>query len=107
MAVTHNRRYWIAAFTAAIPLEVAAALMLPYIPRIGVPRNPNLTFVFGADISALVHAPGLLLSDFLCIKFRISPHTLMPMVILSGYVDLVVTIFLVLRLLRWTFSTDQ
>jgi len=107
MAVTRHRRYWIVAFVAAIPLEVAAALMLPYVPRVGVPRIPTPTLIFAGDTSLLIHAPGLLLSDFLCAKFRIPPRTLMPMEILVGYVDLVVTIFLGLRLLRWTFSTDQ
>jgi hypothetical protein len=104
MSVTRNRRYWIIAFIAAIPLEVAAAMILPYVPRVGVPRNPNPALIFAGDISALIHAPGLLLSDFLCIKFRISPHSLMPMVILSGYVDLLTVIFLALRFFRGPFT---
>ena len=104
LALTRNRRYWITACLAAIPLEVVAALMLPYVPHVGVPRNPNPSLIFAGDISALTHAPGLLLSDFFCIKFRISPHSLMPMVILIGYVDLLTIIFLAHRFFRGPFT---
>jgi len=107
MAVTRNRRFWIIAFIAAIPLELVAALMLRYILRVGVPSNPNSNLELAGAISAFIHAPGLLLSQFLCLKFHISPQTLMPLEILTGYLDLVVITFLALRLIRWTFSKNQ
>ena len=107
MVVTRNRRFWMIAFTAAIPLEFVAASMLRYVPRIGVSRNPNSNLELAGAISASIHAPGLLLSQFLCLKFRISPQTLMPMEILTGYLDLVLVTFLALRLIRWTFSKEQ
>jgi hypothetical protein len=107
MAAAGNRRVWIIAFIAAIPLEFVAASMLRNVLRVGVPRSPNSNLELAGAISVFIHAPGLLLSEFLCLKFHISPQTLMPMEILSGYLDLVVITFLALRLIRWTFSKEQ
>ena len=107
MTVTRNRRFWIIAFIAAVPPEFVAALMLRYVLRVGVPRIPNSNLELAGAISVFIHAPGLLLSQYLCLKFHISPQSLMSMEILTGYLDLVVITFLVLRLIRWTFSKDE
>jgi hypothetical protein len=48
----------------------------------------------------LIHAPGLLLSDFLCVKFCISRRVLLPVEILGGYLDLLLVTLVVLTLLR-------
>jgi hypothetical protein len=83
-----TRRILIIGLLAAMPLEFVASLVLPYVPRVGVPRNPNSGLRLAGDISALIHAPGLLLSDFLCSKFRMSRKALLPIEILGGYLDL-------------------
>jgi len=96
MVVRRTRRILIIGLLAAIPLELVAALMLPYVPRVGVPRILNSGLRLAGDVSALIHAPGLLLSDFLCVKFGISRKVLLPIDILGGYLDLVLITLAVL-----------
>ena len=59
MAAGRNRRYWIIAFIAAIPLEFVAASMLRYVPRIGVPKNPNPNLELVQDFSGRQEVVGL------------------------------------------------
>jgi hypothetical protein len=88
MIAERTRSILIIGLLAAIPLEVVASLMLPYVPRIGVPRNLNSGLRLAGDISAFIHAPGLLLSDFLCVKLCVSRKALLPIEVLGGYLDL-------------------
>lgn len=100
MVIKPIHRMIIRGLLAAIPLEIAAASMLPYVPRIGVPPNPNSWLRLAGDVCALIHAPGLLLSDFLCVKYCLSRRALLPVEILGGYLDLLLIILVVFGLLR-------
>lgn len=88
MVAKPTRHILIIGLLAAIPLEFVASLMLPYVPRIGVPRNLNSGLRLAGDVTAFIHAPGLLLSNFLCVKLCMSRKALLPIEILGGYLDL-------------------
>jgi len=95
---THRRVIW--GLLAAVPLEAAGAVMLKHVPRIGVPRDPSPWLRFGGEIAALIHAPWLLLSDFLCVKFCPPNFILQTITISGGYLDTVILVLATAALFR-------
>jgi hypothetical protein len=96
------------ALAIAVPLEVVDALMLRYVPRVGVPRDPNPWHLVGGDVAALIHAPWFFLSDFLCVRFCPPPKILWGVMIVGGYLDTVMLAFaaiLFTRLYRYVVSS--
>jgi hypothetical protein len=93
MTLTRDRRrLLIVAFAVAVPLEAMGASLLKYVPRIGKPRDFSPWLCFGGDLTALVHAPWLLLSDFMCAKYCTSNVVLSAITIAGGYLDTVVIV---------------
>jgi hypothetical protein len=85
----------------AVPLEVVDALMLRYVPRVGVPRDPNPWHLLGGDVAALIHAPWLVASDFLCVRFCPPTKVLWSVIIMGGHMDTVILILAAILLLRF------
>jgi hypothetical protein len=88
------------ALLIALPFEAVGALMLKHVPRIGVPRDPSIWLRFGGDVAALIHAPWLLLSDFLCVKLCPPNFVLQIITIFGGYLDIAILVLAVATLLR-------
>lgn len=79
--------------------------MLKYVPRIGVPRDPNPWLNSGGVITALVHAPWLMFSDFLCVRFCTPSSIRQTVTVLGGYLDVVVLVFVLVAIVRaWQMS---
>jgi hypothetical protein len=90
----------IVALAVAVPIEVFAAIMLKYVPRIGMPRDPNPWLRVAGDATALIHAPWLVLSDFLCVKLCPPNFILQTITISGGYVDNVILVLAAAVLIR-------
>ena len=98
-----SRRSTIACLAIAIPLEGVSAAFLRYVPRVGVPRDSDPVHRLGGDLTALAHAPWLILSDYLCAKFCPPRMLLDGIVVVGGYLDIAVMLGLLAvsyRLLR-------
>ena len=88
----HRSRLLIVALVAGLPLEVVGAALLKYVPRIGVPLEVNPWLRFDGDLTALAHAPWLLLSDFMCTKYCTPNAVLSAITIAGGYLDAVLIV---------------
>jgi hypothetical protein len=106
MVFTRTRRWLMAALAVGIPFELAGALMLKHVPRIGQPRDPNPWLRFAGVFTALIQAPGLLLSDFLCVKFCPPNVVLQSITILGGYFDIVVLLLAATVFFRWLYPSS-
>ena len=95
-----RRKVLIVALVAGLPLEPVGAALLKYVPRIGVPREVNPWLRFGGDLSALAHAPWLLLSNFLCAKYCTPNAVLSAITITGGYLDAVIIVVGLTNLVR-------
>jgi hypothetical protein len=89
------------ALAIGIPFELVGALMLKYVPRIGQPRDANPWLRLAGDFSALIHAPGLLLSDSLCVKYCPPSFVLQSVTILGGYLNIIALLLVARVIFRW------
>lgn len=97
-----TRRLLILALAIGVPVELLGSSLLKYVPRIGLPREPDPWLRFGGDLTALLHAPWLILSNFLCVKFCPPPNVLSAVTIAGGYLDSVgLTLGLVALFRAW------
>lgn len=100
MAITRTHRRMIFALAVAVPMELFAAIMLKHVPLIGVPRDPNQWLRLGGAVAAIIHAPWLILSNFLCVKFCPPNLILQTITISGGYLDNAIVVLAVAALIR-------
>ena len=71
-----SRRVAITIALIAVPMEALAMHFLPYAPQVGIPRNPNRGLQLWGDVSAVYHAPALLLNEFVCRRVHVPGYVL-------------------------------
>ena len=76
MVFWRNRRRAISIALIAVPMEGLATRLLFYAPVAGVPRDPDSGLRFWGAISAVFHAPALLLNDFVCRRAHVPGYVL-------------------------------
>src|ERR1700730_2640556 len=85
----------------ALPIEaVATSLLLAYAPVRGIPRNYSLWLQLCGDLSALFHAPPLLLNGFLSRRIRVPAYILYTDTFAFGYLLVVAILALFWRVFR-------
>ena len=92
---SHRSLFSIALF--AIPAEALAFYLLSYAPRVGVPRDPDPAWRLAGSLSAVFHAPALLLNEVACRHVHVPGYVICGDTILFGYGLSV----LILRLAWW------
>jgi hypothetical protein len=100
MSLKGIRRWILVAVIVAVPLEVLEVAMLRYVPQTGVPQNPSLWLRLGGAAAALIHAPWLPLSNYLCARFCPPRAVLWTLVISGGYLDTVIVVLSTIILFR-------
>jgi hypothetical protein len=58
---------------------------LSYAPQMGIPRNPDRGLQLWGSLSAVYHAPALLLNEFVCRRVHVPGGILCADLIASGY----------------------
>jgi hypothetical protein len=80
-----NHRLAISIALIAIPVEALALHFLPYAPQVGIPRDPDPALRLWGSLSALYHAPALLLNEFACRRIHVPASILCADLMASGY----------------------
>jgi|HubBroStandDraft_5_1064220.scaffolds.fasta_scaffold1055936_1 hypothetical protein len=78
-----SRRVAVSIALIAVPIEGLAMHLLSYAPRVGMPRVPDPGLRFWGAMSAVYHAPALLLNDFACQRVHVPGYILCGDLIVS------------------------